>query len=296
MAGGTAAAGGSASASGSLTGGGAGSGTAYAFGGASGGPGTLGGAATASMIVSAPGASNATALAIGGAGALGGGNAAATASATGSSGTVYSGSATSLSPGNYVFAASAYTSASVDGKSQAKSLAVIGTDNSLFLSSQQGVALVAGAPSSTVSGEALSGNTNMQAVMGVPSSPNFLALAELGGGHSAIGTGVQTTDSVFDFQVALTPQDMTSTLELGLFDGLDTKGVTGVTLDIQFNGTENTYNLGNGAAAASYFKDHPLNLGTLSGPAYAGGVLDFRAELSVTSTSGGFWGGLLISG
>jgi hypothetical protein len=249
------------------------------------------------MTVSAPGAANATAVAVGGAGVLGGGNAAATATATGGSGTIYSGSGMSLSPGNYVFETSAYTTASVAGKSQAKSLAVIGTQNSLFTSQQQGVALVAGLPSSSITGAILSGDQNMAAVMGVPSSPNFLAVEELGGGHSATGTALQTTDSVAEFQVALTPQDMSSTLELGLFLGTASHGVTGVTLDIQVNGIDLlNMSFSSGSAATTYFSDHPINLGSLGGAAYAGGTMDFRSELTVTGTGGGFWGGLLVSG
>jgi len=196
-----------------------------------------------------------------------------------------------------VFATSAYTSAVVNGMSQAKSLAVIGTQNSLFASTQQGVALVAGAPGANLTTPILLADPNMAKVMGVSSSPSFFALEELGGGHSALGSDVQTVTSVADFQVALTPQDIAGTLELGLFLGTSTAGVTGVTIDINANGTD-LFNMSftSGAAAAQYFTDNPVNLGQLDSSLYAGGVLNLQSEVTVTGTAGGFWGGLLVSG
>jgi hypothetical protein len=159
------------------------------------------------------------------------------------------------------------------------------------------VALVAGAPSSSLTNAILSGDPNMAKVMGVPSSPSFFALEELGGGHSAHGSDVQTVTSVVDFEVALTPQDMTGTLELGLFLGSSSAGVTGVTIDIQANGVDLlNVSFTSGAAAAQYFTDHPVNLGQLNGAAYAGGILNLQSDVTVTGTAGGFWCGLLVSG
>jgi hypothetical protein len=160
------------------------------------------------------------------------------------------------------------------------------------------VALVDGAPDSTVTDAVLLFNPKTAAHLGIPSSPSFFALAELGGGHSSTGTTAQTSDSAINFQVALTGKDATGSLEMGLVLGSNTgSGVSGVTLDISANGTDlYTKSFTSGAAATAFFTDNPVNLGFINNSLYSSGVLDLRAELTVTSTGGGFWGSLLFSG
>jgi hypothetical protein len=297
---GTDGAGGAASANGTVTG--LNSVTLYGYaGGGAGGDGTTAGAlgGTATTNITATGSSvTVGALSIGGQGAPGGGTATATATGNGASGTVGAAAGTTQNPGSHVFQAGASANTDVAGTATAKALALINTQNGLTNATVNAVALVDGAPDSTVTGAVLAFNPKTAAALGIPSSPTFFALAELGGKHSSTGTDVQTSDSAINFQVALTTKDDLSSLKMGLVLGSNTgTGVSNVTLDISANGTDlYTKSFTSGAAATAFFTDNPINLGFINNPLYANGTMDLRAELTVTSTGGGFWGSLLFSG
>jgi len=74
---------------------------------------------------------------------------------------------------------------------------------------------------------------------------------------------------------------------IGLFGGTSAGNVTGVSLDILANNVDTFKNIGNGAAAVSYFTDHAIDLGPLSGTAYASGALNLDITLKVTSDGAG---------
>ena len=75
--------------------------------------------------------------------------------------------------------------------------------------------------------------------------------------------------------------------------------MTGVSLNVTANGHDLLdQSFTNGAAAADYFNDTAVPLGSLAGSAYSNGSLNVVATLHVTTNaaSSGFFGGLIVTG
>jgi hypothetical protein len=252
--------------------------------------GGTGGAATATSNASSSNAKgstvSSTATAIGGAGPGGAGIAMATATGTGPGGTVDAHAATSLPAGARVISIIADASDGVYGASTAISQAAIGTAAPAFIFTGQSVALATGAPLAADTNLVTTANPSISGA--ILSNPSFLALAELGG---AAG---QTSTNKLEIKVALNSTDLARDLVVGLYGGT---GAAGGTLDINANGTDTKFTF-TGATADAFFNDHPIDLGSLSGSAYAAGVLDLTVTLQVTTPSPGsaFHGGVIVTG
>jgi hypothetical protein len=269
----------------------------YAQAGNSSGYGGEAGAASVKIAVTGA-ATTATAIANGSDGAFGGGNASASANATGTSGTTTATAQTNDSTG-VVLHEDANAAAPVSGGTKSVAVADIGNESGLTTGTVQSQAEIFGMPDQSVAMGIVDSYHNLPMYLGVPASPTFVALAYLGGAHSGTGTASQTSDSSVNIQLSLSSAELAhDTLELGLFGGAASgTSITGVVFDLLVNGTPIVDNMSfsSGAAAATYFTDHPISLGALSGAQFAGGIADIHAELMVTDTHGGFTGGLVIS-
>jgi hypothetical protein len=144
----------------------------------------------------------------------------------------------------------------------------------------------------------LSANPAIASADGSP--PSILAMEEVGGAYGVGGAGSETTTSTLDFNALLSANDMAQDLVLGLYGGQAIgSGVTGVSLDVKANGVDLlSGSFSSGSAAAAYFSDNPVDVGSLSGPTYASGSLNLSVTMQVTSdTAGsGFYGGIIVSG
>jgi hypothetical protein len=167
-----------------------------------------------------------------------------------------------------------------------------------FITSGQGVAFVDGDPDAASVTAALAGNTAITTALG--GNPPILAIEELGATAGTGGAGMQTATCTTDFKVLLNDTDLGRDLLLGFYGGQPIgTGVTGVSLDVQANGTDVVnQTFASAAAAAAYFKDNPVHLGSLADPSLASGSLDLTVTLQVTTgqSGGGFFGGLIVGG
>jgi hypothetical protein len=243
--------------------------------------------------------SNATAT--GGAGPGGAGAALATAAGAGLSANVGADATTALPAGAHVAGVTADASTSYSGATAATigmtAEALIGGTAPTFVSTGQGVAFATGAPAAASTNTVLTHNPAIATAVGA--SPSFLAEGELGGAYSVGGTGSETTTSTFDVTVVLNSADTAKDLVLGLYGGTSVgSGVTGVSLNILANGVSTFTSFTSGAQAATHFSDNPVDLGPLSGSAYAGGTLNLEVVLKVTANAGssGFYGGVVVTG
>jgi hypothetical protein len=268
---------------------------------ATGGGGGTGGAATASIALIAAHAVAATATAVGGAGAAGAGTALATATATGQTGTVGVQASTGQPAGAHITSVLADASTGfarpITATATATAEAKISGTAPTFIAAGQAVAFATGAPASASTTPIFTHNPAIAAAAGP--GPLFLADAELGGGYAVAGGGSETATSGFAITVALNAADLTKDLVLGFFGGTSVgAGVTGVSLDILANGVDTLHSFATGALAAAFFDNKPLDLGPLSGSAYAGGSLNLDVTLKVTAdaASAGFYGGVIVTG
>jgi hypothetical protein len=192
---------------------------------------------------------------------------------------------------------SSATSASTDTASVTAE-ALMGATAPQFISAGQAVAYATGAPLAANTSAVLASNPSFNGQMG-GTSASFLALGEVGGGYSAAGTTSETSTSQVEIRAALNSTDLRKDLWVGVYGGTNVgTGVTGVTLDINANGVDKSTTFTSGTAAATFFKNNPIDLGSLSGSAFASGSLDLRITLSTTTTSAGsgFFGGFIVTG
>jgi hypothetical protein len=239
--------------------------------------------------------SNATATA--GTGPGGGNTALATAIGSGTGGVVTAKATTVLAsivhPSTIIASASANVSGTVSVTAE-----TLGTTALSFITPAQGLAYGTVAPDAASTTPVIATNPNIAGAIGAGSP--FLAMGELGGGYTAGATGARTYTSSLELKVALNSADLAQDLLVGLYGGTSLgAGVTGVSLDIKANGVAlQTNTFASGTAAASFFTDHSINLGSLSGSAFAGGALDLLVTMRVTATSAGsgFYGGLIVTG
>jgi len=129
-------------------------------------------------------------------------------------------------------------------------------------------------------------------------SPAFFGIGELGGRHSNLATGSETTSATFSMTVDLNQLAVKENLAIGFYGGQSFgAGITNVTLTISANGsTLVNQSFGSAAAAVTYFTNHFVDLGSLAAPLYASNTLNLVATLTVTSNSAGsgFYGNMLI--
>jgi hypothetical protein len=159
------------------------------------------------------------------------------------------------------------------------------------------LALVTGAPLAADTTPIIASDPTIAGAIG--SDPSFLGLASLGGSHATGSTWSETMTSVADFKIALNSSDLTKDLVVGLYGGtaLGT-GVTGVSVDINANGVDVSKTFTDAAAAANYFNDNAVDLGSLSGTAFATGSVNLAITLKVTADApnSGFFGHLIVTG
>jgi hypothetical protein len=174
----------------------------------------------------------------------------------------------------------------------------LGTTGLSFITPAQGLANGTVAPEAASTTPVVAVNPNIAGAIG-GSSP-FLAMGELGGGYAVGASGATTYTSSLELKVALNSSDLSHDLLVGLYNGTSLgAGVTNVTLDMKANGVSlPTSAFTSGAAAATFFTDHPVDLGSLSGSAFASGALDLLVTMKVTTNSAGsgFYGGLIVNG
>jgi hypothetical protein len=270
--------------------------TASATGGSGGSSlvtGGFGGAATASSNAIGKLVTS-TAVATGGAGPSGAGGALASALASGQSGTAEAVASTSLPAGARVTSVTGTALSNVAGTIAVTADTVIGAAAPTFIATKQALALVTGAPLAADTTPVITANPTIAGAIG--SSPSILGLASLGGSDAA---GTETMTSVADFKIALNSTDLSRDLVVGLYSGTPSgAGVTGVTIDINANGVDVAKSFANSAAAANYFNDNAVDLGTLSAPQFASGVVNLAVTLTVNASApnSGFFGHLIVTG
>jgi hypothetical protein len=240
--------------------------------------------------------SNATAT--GGSGVGGGGRALATATGTGQSGTVDAHAATKMPSGSYIDSVTADVSANVPGTIKVTAETLLADTAPSFITNVQGVAFVTAEPTAASIAPVLSANAVIASALGSPLS--VLALEEVGGGYGTGATGSETTTSTTDFTALLNATDLSQDLVLGFYGGhVNGSGVIGVSLSISADGVSLVdVSFASGAAAAAYFNDNAVDVGSLAGPTFASGSLDLSVTMQVTTNTAGsgFFGGILVGG
>jgi hypothetical protein len=167
--------------------------------------------------------------------------------------------------------------------------------SSTFITGDQGVALVSAAPSAG-QWAALIANPTIQQAFGV--DPSFLAVGELGGGHSSSGSDTQTATSEID--IIADPSKLTTRGELvvGLYNATVVGGgFSSLTFDLYADGTDIVHeSFSSVANAEAFFSDDALDLGSLATAPLGSTPLSLRAVMSVTGSSagGGFDASLLF--
>jgi hypothetical protein len=267
-------------------------------GGASSG-GAAGSAGNATARSSAAGSNVAShASATSGASADSAGVALATAIGDGTSGSADAHAATGQVQAAHVTSMTADASADVSGMTSVTARALMLASSPGFITDSQAVAVGTALPNAGSVSGLLGANPTISAAFGA--TPTILASEELGGGYSSSGSGSEVSHSTVELIATLDSQDLLQHLQIGLFNGQSFgSGVSGVTLDITANGTGLLHqDFGSGTAAAAYFADNAIDLGTLSASAYSSGSLDLQVSLQVATDSAGsgFYGGLLVSG
>ena len=278
--------------------------TALGGNGGSGGSTGAGGAATATG--SAAGVSHAVSqiVATGGLGA--GSSAKATASATGAGGYAQVTSSAAVAAqgttGQLVDSARASVSTSLEGNGtiadSAKDVSAVqfGVATPASDTTDQGVAVITGAPTAANVATILAANSTIASAFAV--TPSYFGIAEVGGAYTTAGITAETTTSTVSESVDLGQLALRQDLLVGLYGGtLVGTGVTGVTLTIIANGsTVLNQSFTSGAAAKAYFTNNAVDLGSLAGTLYAGNVANISVSLSVTTSGAGsgFYGNLLI--
>ena len=161
----------------------------------------------------------------------------------------------------------------------------------------QGLAVITDALAVSDLNTVLTNNAAIKSAFAV--SPSYFALAQLGGRYSTAGNGKpETVNTSVNLSVDLAQVASVQDLLIGFYGGtvLGT-GVTGVTLNVVANGTTLlTKSFSSGAAAQTWFTNNAVDLGSLTGSLYSGGVANLTVSLSVTTTSAGsgFYGQMLI--
>jgi hypothetical protein len=280
--------GGYASAASTITGTGIVTVTTTATDGAAGSGGKQGGSATALSIASGTQV-NDTATANGGISSTSAALAQANVQATGSSGTATATAQTGLSAGHLLVGESATAMAGVHGTSTVIAQAAMTVSPPSWGVAAE--AAIDGLPSAAVLAPVLAAAPHTSAVFGA--NATVLAMGVIGGDHSALKSGAETSTSSVDItldrlQVAGTPDLFLSFYKAASSYG----GISDVSLNVTANGnTLLSKDFSSATTATTWLTDHPLDLGSLSSGALASAsTLDLHVGLSVTTTAPG--GGL----
>jgi hypothetical protein len=228
-----------------------------------------------------------TATADGGSGTSIAGTANATATGTGSSGTVTANTHTALQSGSLVTSTFTTASATVNGTAIAGAQAGIATTEPWSIT-DTAVATIDAMPAASTATAITNIDPHTKAALGASSTT--LAVGQLGGAHSSSGTNTETSTASADITLDLTKLTGQPDPVLALDGPVSTgSGVTGVALSVTADGSSLfTESFTSAAAAATYFNDHPIDLGSLtSGVLAASPTLDVHVALSVTSTQAG---------
>jgi hypothetical protein len=188
---------------------------------------------------------------------------------------------------NLVTAVSATASGVVSGASSAEAETSIGTAASVFVTGEQAVAAVTGAPAPSSVTPILNGNSNIDAA--VSPSPSFFAVGELGGAYSQGGSGSQVSTTSVNLTVNLAQLTAPQNLEIGLFDGtMVGSGFSSMTFTVMADGdTVLAQTFTDAAAAAAFFSDSAIILGSLSSGPLSGSTLSLSITDSLTTTVAG---------
>jgi hypothetical protein len=264
--------------------------------------GGFGGAATASSNATGTTVAS-TAVATGGAGPTGAGSALASAAATGQAGTAEAVASTSLPSGARVTSVTGTALTSVAGTVAVTAESVIRAPAPTFITTKQALALVTGAPLMADTTPVITANPTIAGAIG--SSPSLLGLGSLGGSYGTGTTGIEKMTSAADFKIALTSSDLSRDLVVGLYSPttLPGTGVTGVTIDINASGSnippiDISQSFTTAAAAANYFNDHAIDLGSLALPNFASGSVNLAITMTETvdAANSGFFGHFIATG
>jgi len=152
------------------------------------------------------------------------------------------------------------------------------------------------APTSASLAAILSGNAKIGAAFGA--APVFFGVGELGGAYATGGAATQTVTTTFSETLNLTELTSPQDLVVGLYGGAAAgTGVSGVTFNIFANGASVlSQTFTTGAAAAAYFTNKAVDLGSLASGPLSATPLTLTATLSVTtkSAASSFFAGVVL--
>jgi hypothetical protein len=234
--------------------------------------------------------SNATAT--GGNGGSGAGTASATAIGQGASGTDAATAATGLA-GSLVTAVQAQAQAPVAGTSTALAWAAIGQGgiSAPALVADQAEAQITAEPTTADVNTINNANSHVKTAFTTGKTPTYFGIGELGGAYSTNDTGSETQTCSIRMTVDLTKFSPLHDLIIGFYSGTSSgAGFTGMTLDVNVNGTDHINNFATLTAANAFFQNSAFDYGALSGTS-----LQLDISLSITeSAAGGYDFGMLI--
>jgi hypothetical protein len=265
-----------------------GAGTVYAGADAEGGDAGANGQAGGDAQAKATAIGNyvqAEADAYGGYGQTVAGIANATATGTGASGTVVATTDTGLNDGNLITEVYGNANAVVDGTNTALSQAGIATT----MPSNPGgaIAYIDALPVAAYAARAEAGAPHTIAALGA--TPSIVAIGEIGGAHSTLGTDTQTSSATIGLTMDLLQLTSTPDLFLGFY-GMSgsSSGITDINLAFQENGaTVSTLDYGSTAAAKAALNDIPMDIGSVGSLLAQGSSVDLQVTLSVTTNHAG---------
>jgi hypothetical protein len=165
--------------------------------------------------------------------------------------------------GNLVTSAAAHATGTVNGTNLAEAQVGIGGPSIAFATGPQSLAFETGEPDSSSTSAVLSANPGIAAAFGV--SPAFFAIGELGAAYGSGAAGSQTNTSEIDLTVDLTELGSRQDLVVGLYNPTVVgSGITNIAFDFFADGIDLIHQVFTSAsAAANYFTDHGIDLGSL---------------------------------
>jgi hypothetical protein len=199
----------------------------------------------------------------------------------------------SITAGSLVTAASANADAPVAGTSTAKTWAAIGNGAiaAPALVADEAVAQITAEPRTADVHTINTSNPNIKAAFTTGKTPTYFGVAELGGAYSTSGSGSETETSSVHMTVDLTKMASLHDLIIGFYSGTAAgAGFTSMSLDLKINGTDHINNFATVADANTFFQNHAVDYGALTGTS-----LQLDISLAITETAaGGYDFGMLI--
>ena len=219
----------------------------------------------------------------------------ATAAGTGMAGGVSAETYTGLYDGNLITTVFGQATADVDGTNTALSQAGIAT--TMPSSPGGAIAYIDALPVAAYAARAEAGAPHTIAALGA--TPGVIAMGEIGGAHSTLGTDTQTSTATIGLSMDLLQLTSTTDLFLGFYGvGGSSSGVTDINLEFDVNGAAvSTLDYGSVAAAKTALNDSPMDIGSVSSLLSQGSSLDLQVALSVTTShAGGSFSTYLVLG